>query len=455
MITTNPAGLIAQAAALTATATTDPGQGPDAWLVKASRVHQPVADLLTACCAAEALGSGPPLAITIAQLPVPQPAAPGTAATPVPWAGLPFAGDPPEADTLSVVMAAPAPPPGTFAALVVTDWTEAIPSQRQIAGLTYHYDAPAAQAPQCVLLAVPAVPGTATWTYGQLAATVTAAWELAHIRGVDYADLPGAARVVLPAAYFTNAQVAAPGPWAPALAAVSVPSNYTIQTPGAAEITHVTLGTVMQGQSSVPLAVTGVHFTPPGKPPLTSQAFSVTTADGSPSGVSLISAGTISDTQAPLLASVDQHAAPGPRNLTVGAFSLANCLTVVPRPLVTGCDTAQLTQQIRREVTQVVTVTGQGFSSPAVTLTGSTLVSSQLTSSAATQLTVTVTIARSTYSWYQDAADQARLRPDMPITPRPPPYRPPVRVAVKLALNVIPAPGAPVTTFPIVLNTFV
>jgi hypothetical protein len=456
VITTNPAGLIAQAAALTVTATADPGQGPDAWLVKASRVHPPVADLLTACCAAEALGSGPPLAVTIAQLPVPQPTAPGQAATPVPWAGLPFAGDPPKANTLSVVMAAAAPPPGTFGALVVADWTEVIPSQRQIAGLTYHYDAPAAQAPQCVLLAVSAVPGTATWNYGELAATVTAAWQLAHIRGVDYADLPGPARVVMPAAYFTDAQVAAPGPWVPALAAVSVPSNYTMQAPGAAEITGVTPVTVMQGQDGAPLTVTGVNFAPPGVPPLTSQAFSVTTADGSYSGVSLTSAGTMTNNQAPLLASVDQHATPGPRNLAVGAFLLANCLTVVPRPLATGCDTAQLSQQMGRQVTQVITVTGQAFSSPAVTLTGSTLVSCQLTNSAATRLTVTVTIDESTYSMsLDDGADRPRLLPEIPQNPIRPPFRPPRHVAVNLALDVTPAPGAPVNTFPIVLDSIV
>ena len=453
VITANP-GLIGQAAALTATATADPGQGPDAWLVKAGRVHQPVADLLTACCAAEALGSGPPLAITIAQLPAPAPAAPGTAATPTPWAGLPFTGNPPAANTLSLVMAAAAPPAGSFSALVVTTWAETIPGQQQIAGLTYHYDAPAAQAPQCVLLAVPAVAGTATWNYAELAATVTAAWQLAHIRGVDYADLPGAARVVLPAAYFADAQAAAPGPWAPALAAVSVPASYTIQTPGAAEITSVAPGSVMQGHA-VPLTVSGVNFAPsdapPGTPPLTAQSFAVTTADGGYSGVSLTADGTISDTQAPLMATADAQAPPGPRNLTVGAFSLANCLTVVPRPLATGCDTAQLAQQIRRSVTQVVRVTGQGFSSPAVTLTGSNLVDCELTSSTATLLTVTVTIAESTWS----PGGTPLLLPDIPKNPIPPPYHPPVHVPVKLSLNVTPALNAPVNTFPIVLDSIV
>ena len=459
VITANPAGLIAQAAALTDTATADPGQGPDAWLVKAGRVHQPVADLLTACCAAEALGSGPPLTLTIAQLPAPQPAAPGAAATPAPWAGLPFAGDPPPATTLSLVMAAAAPPAGAFSALGVTTWGEKIPAKKQVAGLTYHYDAPASQAPQCVLLAVPAVPGTATWNYEQLAATVTAAWQLAHIRGVDYADLPDAARVVLPAAYFADAQVAAADAWAPALAAVRVPQNYTKQTPDAAEISNVTAASLMQGQA-VTLTVTGLNFAPadapPGTPPLTYKSFAVTAAGSSQSGVTITNGEIIGNTQASLVATVDAQAPPGPRNLTVGAFSLPNCLTVVPRPVATGCNTAQLAQQLRRPVTQVITVTGQGFLNPTVTLTGSDLVSCSLASHTATVLTVTVTIQESTWEPAGGGGSPllARLLPEIPKNP--PPYIPPVHVAVKLSLNVSPAPPNPtVNTFQITLDSIV
>src|SRR5262249_56283161 len=106
-VTPSPAALRAQAAALTQAATTDPGQGPDAWLVKASRVHEPVADLLGTCCAAEALGTGPPLALTAAQLPLPS----GTPPEPVPWVGLPFTGGPPVAKRRALMMSAPAAPP--------------------------------------------------------------------------------------------------------------------------------------------------------------------------------------------------------------------------------------------------------------------------------------------------------------------------------------------------------
>ena len=139
-VTTSPAGLLAQAAALTAAGAADPGQEPGAWLVKVSRVHQPVADLLDACCAAEALGTGPRLTLTVAQLPLPAPSAAGAAPATVPWAGLPFTSSPPAANSLSLVMVQP-PPTGTLSALLAADWVEVIPSQAETTGLTYHYAA--------------------------------------------------------------------------------------------------------------------------------------------------------------------------------------------------------------------------------------------------------------------------------------------------------------------------
>jgi hypothetical protein len=261
----------------------------------------------------------------------------------------------------------------------------------------------------------------------------------------------------LPAAYFADAQVAASDAWAPALAAVSVPQNYTKQTPEAAELINVTPGSLMQGQSMT-LTVTGVNFAPPdpppGTPPVTYKSFAVTTTGSSQSGVTITNGEIISNTQASLVATVDAQAGPGPRNLSVGAFSLPNCLTVIPRPLATGCDTTQLAQQLLRPVTQVVTVTGQGFSNPVVTLTGSDLVSCSLTSHTATLLTVTVSIDEST--WEPGGSRQlAGLRPDIPKNPVTPPH-PPTRVPVKLSLNVTPAPPNPtVNTFQITLDSIV
>jgi hypothetical protein len=460
LISTTPANLIAQATSLTHAETDDPGQAADAWLVKASHVHPPVADLLSACCAAEALGTGPALALTIAQFPVPQSAQQGKPPPLVAWAALPFAGQPPANGTLSLVMAAAAPPPGAFAALVVTDWTEVIPSQRQIAGLAYHYDAPDAQAPQCVLLAVPARRDTATWNYADLAATVTAARDLAHIRGADYADLPATARLVLPAAYFSDDPVARPGPWAPKLTQLSVPANYLTQAP-AVTISKVTPSTLLQGQAGVPLTVTGNNFKPsdPGAHPLTPSSFSVTFADGSAdSHVTISPNGTISAGTAALAVTIDPQAALGPRSLAAGSATLTNGLTIAPQPLATGCDTARLAQAMT-EVTHVITVTGQAFSGPSITLTsqgqdqGAGLVTCRLTSSTESVLLITATIAASAYSPYQEPPGDQVRGPGTKLVPVH--YRPPQHRLFNLTLTVIPAAGASAASFPIVLDAII
>jgi hypothetical protein len=457
LVTTSPPDLLAQAAALTQTATTDPGQGPDAWLVKASRVREPVADLLATCCAAEALGTGPAMALTAAQLPLPGPPASGAAPEPVPWAGLPFTGDPPVANTLSLMMmAAEAPPAGQLSALLVDGWAEVIPSQRETVGLTYHYDAPGAQAPQCVLLAVPARPDTATWSYADLASTVNAARDLAHIRGVDYADLPAPARLVFPAAYFSNPPVARPGPWKPptGLSPLDVPANYPAQAPPA-QINSVSVQgaaqPVLQQGAAGQLDVAGANFAPSGpdaSPPLTYSSFTVTAATGGGKSGVVITGGTVSDTLATLSVSVDPQAPPGPRGLAAGAVTVTNCLTITPQPRVTGCDTARLAQETTM-TTQVITVTGQALAQPVVALSKQALVTVQGTSVSAdgSQLKVTVRIAASTYRPYQTSDQVAGRTGTVPVT-----YRPPVHELVSLTLSVTLPPGGSGATFPIVLD---
>ena len=468
VITTTPADLVAQAASLTDASTADPGQGADAWLVKAGRVRQPVADLLGVCCAAEALGSGPPLSLTIAQLPMPKSAQP--------WAGLPYAsspGTPPAPNTLSLVMTAPAAPPGAFAALVVTDWTEVIPSQQQVAGLAYHYDAPNAQAPQCILLAVPARLDTVTWSYADLASTVTAARDVAHIRGVDYADLPAPARLVLPAAYYPDSLADKPGPWVPALPALSVPANYTQQTPDKAKLISVSPASLAQGQALAQLAVTGANFAPAGvappPPPVTAAQFSVTTVDGSTRWVTVSAANTIGDTEVNLTVSVDAHAPTGPASLTLGTSTIAGGLTITPQPLATYCDTARLAQAMT-PVTQVITVTGQAFSRPAATIALSAVqtvpgrhtnpVSVRVSSSStASVLLITATIAASSYTPYEppDSTGNKALIFAQAASSGGTHYRPPSHVLVNLTLTVAPAPNATPNTFsfPIVVDTIV
>jgi hypothetical protein len=439
-VTASQANLLPQAAALTQAGTANPGQGADAWLVKASRVHAPVADLLDACRAAEALGTGPPLELTVAQLPLPAPATPGAAPAPVPWVGLPFTGNPPAANTLSLAMVQP-PPAGTLSALLVADWVEVIPSSSETTGLTYHYAGPDAQAPQSILLAVPASLGTTAWTYGDLVNVVAAARDLAHIRGVDYADLPSAARQVLPAAYLANPPVPPPGPWAPVLPQLEVPGNHLAQAQGAIEISSVSVsGAPLEQGKNGQLVVTGASFAPAGQgvPPLPPSAFTV-----SGSGVT-ITGGTVSNSQATLTVAVDPQAETGPRAMTVGTFTLPGCLAIAPQPRATSCDTTRLSQGTA-VTTQAITVTGQELARATVAAaSGSALVTWQLTSVSAAQLQVTATIAASTYQPY--------LSPDGGGPVDKPIHLPPVHFGVGLTLTIQPAPGEPATAFPITLD---
>ncbi|HEV2375602.1 MAG TPA: hypothetical protein VGS19_25995 [Streptosporangiaceae bacterium] len=440
-VTTSPPGLLAQAAALTGAATADPGQEPDAWLVKVSRVHAPVADLLDTCCAAEALGTGPPLALTVAQLPLPAPSAPGTAPAPAPWAGLPFT-TPPAANLLSLAMVAP-PPTGMLSALLVADWVEVIPSRTETTGLTYHYDAPDAQAPQAILLAVPANPGATAWRYADLVNTVASARDLAHVRGVDYLDLPGTARQVLPAAYFANPQVPPPGPWSPVLSPLGVPGNYLSQTQ-APTITSVAGGPLEQAKTGQ-LTVTGQGFAPPGPAGPVPLPFSAFTVDG---GDVTITGGRVTGTQATLNVAIAPQAVTGPRGLSVGTSTLPNCVTIVPQPRATGCDTTVLSQGMT-VVTHVITVTGQALSAQTTaTLTGSSLVHTQVTGVTATQFQLTATIDASEYEPYSDQSDGTG-----PVSKPVPGYRPPVHVSIGLTLTVSPAPGEPTAAFPITLDS--
>jgi hypothetical protein len=144
---------------------------------------------------------------------------------------------------------------------------------------------------------------------------------------------------------------------------------------------------------------------------------------------------------------VDPQAQAGPRGLSVGTFTLANCLTLSPQPRAAGCDTTALSQQMT-PVTQVITVTGQAFGQPAISsATGSSLVSWQLTSASATQLQVTASVAASSYTPYLNQAP-APGPVDKPV----PVYRPPVHVSIGLTLTVTPHPGEPAATFPITLD---
>jgi hypothetical protein len=77
----------------------------------------------------------------------------------------------------------------TLSGLLVDDWVETVPGNKEVTGLTFHYDAPGAQAPQAILLAVPPAPGIG-WDVALIESTLHQTLELAKLRTVDLETLP-------------------------------------------------------------------------------------------------------------------------------------------------------------------------------------------------------------------------------------------------------------------------
>ena len=85
------------------------------------------------------------------------------------------------------------------AGFMVDEWQESVPFATQITGLSFHYDAPAARAPQSVLLAVPPRVAMENWTFDELLGTVNEALDLARLRAVRPSDLSHGLGAILPA----------------------------------------------------------------------------------------------------------------------------------------------------------------------------------------------------------------------------------------------------------------
>lgn len=130
-----------------------------------------------------------------------------------PWVALPFgAAGPPEPGTVAVLLHAPAgmDPQSGGAGLIVDDWTETIPATHDTTGVTFHFDAPGARAPQTMLLAVHPDPAR-TWSLQDLAGCVNEAADLARLRTLSSKEL---------------------APFSTFLPALFLPDGYTRDTPG-------------------------------------------------------------------------------------------------------------------------------------------------------------------------------------------------------------------------------
>jgi len=122
------------------------------------------------------------------------------------WCELPFGEDgPPPVGTVGLVVVAPDgfDPTKPHAGLLIDAWAEVIPSTDHTAGLTFHYDAPGARAPQAIVLAVHPQPDPDRWDLDTLVDTVNETAALARLRTLSLKETEGFAGL-LPALYLPN-----------------------------------------------------------------------------------------------------------------------------------------------------------------------------------------------------------------------------------------------------------
>jgi hypothetical protein len=78
--------------------------------------------------------------------------------------------------------------------LVVDQWSELVPAATEVAGLTFHFDAPSNRPPQSWLLAVP--PPDTTWSFDLVVATLLQTLDWTRYRAVAVEDLGDFGRVI-------------------------------------------------------------------------------------------------------------------------------------------------------------------------------------------------------------------------------------------------------------------
>jgi hypothetical protein len=168
------------------------------WLPKLARVRPDLDRLDAVLTAHEALvGDDAATDLKVVQLPHRKDVA---------WAALPAAWKDQDhkkvVPQLAVVLHAPAlgavDPATLVSGFMVDEWQESVPYSTQISGMSFHYDAPVARAPQSVLLAVPPRLGMEHWSFDDLLATVHEALDLAKLRTVSPNDLSHGLGAVLP-----------------------------------------------------------------------------------------------------------------------------------------------------------------------------------------------------------------------------------------------------------------
>ena len=158
------------------------------WFQRAAKVRDGVRRLDDALSYSELVEGAGVLGFEIAQLPAPEV---GTADR---WLGLPLNKDqsapggrvslalhsPGRLDSESLAAAK------SIGGLFIDEWVEVIPDRKQVTGVAFHYDAPAACAPQAILLAVaPDLNDNGPWTVQTLASVLLDTLDMAKTRMVD------------------------------------------------------------------------------------------------------------------------------------------------------------------------------------------------------------------------------------------------------------------------------
>jgi hypothetical protein len=164
------------------------------WLLKMARVRPELIALRDTITAAEAFQDRSLFPFWVAQDP---------AVTGEPWAGL-ARPNTEGSDRLSLVLTTNGSFPGQSSAacgLVIDQWIERIPTDYEMTGLTFHFDAPTSRPPQVLLLAVP--PAGSAWDFDLALETVREAFALARLRAVAPETLAGYGHH-LPAVYLTS-----------------------------------------------------------------------------------------------------------------------------------------------------------------------------------------------------------------------------------------------------------
>lgn len=85
-----------------------------------------------------------------------------------------------------------AAPGKTYSGLMLDEWVEVIPTEKETTGLAFHYNRPNSEAPQAILLATPPV-FRGSWRWEDLVATLHETLDFAELRAVEPAHLDGTA----------------------------------------------------------------------------------------------------------------------------------------------------------------------------------------------------------------------------------------------------------------------